>query len=160
MADEPSTQSVSSAPPDEGSESPPAPSRRVLAAVERVWELEQNPDSECNIDDWEMADSNQSKIGRTAEHAALLLDVFGLVKPVDDKQLTTVQKGLVTEALSSVLEVTKEIRLLTLLAQKPLKRLSIVDDPELCVYLGCVVCYAAISEIMLMPCCHLALCEV
>lgn len=132
----------------------------MLAAIDRVWDLEVNPDSDCTIDDWDTANPNPSKIGRAAEHAALLLDVFGRVKPVDDTHLTPVQKGLVTKALSSVLEITQEMQLLAVQADGPLERLPVAVDPELSVDLGCVVCYARISNMLLMPCCHLALCDV
>lgn len=144
----------------EDSETSPEPSRRVLAAIEQVWELEQNPGTDGSIDDWDTADRNLSKIGRAAEHAAVLLDVFARVKPVDDNQLTIVQKGLVTKALSSVLEMTQQLRVLAVMADTPLEPLPVPEDPELNVYLGCVVCYARVCDMLLMPCCHLALCEV
>lgn len=156
-----STQPVSDGPPrDHEPETPPAISRRVLAAIERVWDLEQNPDPDCNIDDWDIANPNESKIGRAAEHAALLLDVFSRVKPVDDSQLTTVQKGLIAKALSSILEITQHIRVLAATASIPLEPLPVADDPALSVYLGCVVCYARVSDMLMMPCRHLTLCEV
>lgn len=82
---------------DDSIDTPPTPSRRVLAAMERVWDLERTTGHSlnCNIDDWDIANPNPSKLGRAAEHASLVLDVFCRVKPVDDNQLTQVQKGLI-----------------------------------------------------------------
>lgn len=136
----------------------------MLDRIERIWDLERNADNGDNPD-WDIADldignSNPSKIGRAAERASLLLDLFCYVKPVDDNQLTVVQNGLITKALTSVLEITQFLRVLAVTEDRPLGPLPVTDDPELSVYSGCVVCYARVAEILLMPCRHLTLCEV
>lgn len=101
-----------------------------------------------------------SPIGLGALHASFLLDVFARVKPADDALLTGVQKDLVTKALAEVLDITQQMRVLTMRAEEPLVRLRIPDDPEMCVHLRCTVCYASVCEIVLLLCGHVVLCEV
>lgn len=105
-------------------------------------------------------DHATSAIGLAALHASFLLDVFARVKPADDALLTRVQKDLVSKALAEVLDITRQIRVLTVRAGEPLVPLRVPDDPEMCVYLGCTVCYASVCEIVLVPCGHVVLCEV
>lgn len=144
----------------------------IVALIERVWNLEiisQNRDtaqgSDPNIhskdDDPLLSEVlDTSDLGQAAEHASLLLDVFSRVKPVDDRQITTVQKRLITTALTSVLGITRQLRVLTVSANEPLESLPMADDADLKVDAGCIVCYERIADRVLMPCRHLTLCEV
>lgn len=137
---------------------------RRLAAVERVWELEQRPDApSTSVTDWDRTDPDPTDLGGTAEYAAVLLDVFSRVKPVDDTQLMGVHRRLVGKALISVLELTRRLRVLQVAEDgedEGLQPLPVQDDPALSVYAGCVVCYAEVADMLLMPCRHLTLCEV
>lgn len=63
-------------------------------------------------------------------------------------------------ALTSVLEITQQLRVLDVAADTPLDLLPVTDDPALTGYLGCIVCYARVADMLLMPCRHLTLCEV
>lgn len=151
--------------PQSGANTPTGPrlEPRQLAAVERVWELEQRPDApSSSFDNWDSANPDFSDLGGTADYAALLLDVFSRVKPVDDTQLMAVHRQLVGKALISVLEITRRLRVLEAAADddEGLEPLPVPDEPALSVYSGCVVCYAAVADILLMPCRHLTLCEV
>lgn len=135
-----------------------------MAAVERVWELERRPDApSTGFTDWDVAGPVSDDLGATADYAALLLDVFSRVKPVDDAQLMAVHRRLVDKALVSVLEITRCLRVIESAGDQVdegLQPLPLPDDPALCVYAGCVVCYAVVADMLLMPCHHLILCEV
>lgn len=67
------------------------------------------------------------------------------------------------KALISVLELTRWLRVLQAAEDSEdegLEPLPVQDDPALSVYAGCVVCFAAVADMLLMPCRHLTLCEV
>lgn len=130
----------------------PDPAPRRMTAVEQVWQLERTPGVEpANING---APPDPADLAQTADHAALLLAAFSRVKPPDDTQLTPLHKQLVSEALTAVLNLTRRIRVLADEELEPLPRL---EDPA---YAGCVVCYSALADTLLVPCCHLMLCEV
>lgn len=157
---------------DERPQESPTLNPAIVALIERVWNLEiisQNRDtaqgSDPNIhskdDDPLLSEAlDTSDLGQAAEHASLLLDVFSRVKPVDDRQITTVQKRLITTALTSVLGITRQLRVLSVSANEPLESLPMAGDAELKVDAGCIVCYERIADRVLMPCRHLTLCEV
>lgn len=141
------------------SDDQPTLSEPLLAAIGRVWDLEQTANSDddpppfCTLPD-------PSNLGQVAEYASLLLDVFSRVKPVDDSQLTTVQTRLIATALTSVLAITQQLRVLAVSANEPLEPLPAAHDDALSIYSGCVVCYSRLADMLLMPCRHLTLCEV
>lgn len=157
----------------ESSQTVPTLSPALINAIEQIWCLEQSigaaQNSNSDIYDWGgntppfSIASTPLNLGQTAEHASLLLDVFSRVKPVDDRQLTVVQKRLVTTALTSVLSITRQLRLLAVSANEPLELLEplpVGDDIALKIDVGCVVCYERVADMVLMPCRHLTLCEV
>lgn len=137
---------------------------RRLAVVERVWELERRPNAPfASSTDWDAESPVSDDLGATATYAALLLDVFSRVKPVDDAQLAGVHRRLVDKALVSVMEITRRLRVLECAGERTddgIDPLLLPHDPELNVYAGCVVCFAAVADVLLMPCRHLMLCEV
>lgn len=141
------------------SDNRPAVNGSLLAAIEQVWELEQTADTDNDRPPFS-APSDPSNLSQVAEHASLLLDIFSRVKPVDDRQLTAVQKRLITTALASVLTITQQLRILEVSANEPLNALLDAHDDALNVYSGCVVCYARVADMLMMPCRHLTLCEV
>lgn len=137
---------------------------RLVATVGRVWELQRTPGAAPNsIGDWDGTAPDPADLAQAADYAALLLDVFSRVKPVNDTQLAPVHKELVEKALISVLGIKRRLRVIEVSEDgndQGLEPMPVPEEPSLSVYSGCVVCYAAVSDILLVPCHHLTLCEV
>lgn len=131
---------------------------RLVATVERVCELRQTPSAASKIlGDWDGTAPDPGDLAQAADYAALLLEVFSRLRPVDDAKLETVHKELVAKAFVSVLEITRRLRALE---ASPDAGREELEEPSLNIYSGCSVCYAAVANVLLIPCAHLALCEV
>lgn len=145
----------------------PAGSSADIAALERTWDLASPPDPASSVDDsttdsaFDTATPDSSDLAGTARHAARLLDAFSRTSlPPVVVGITTVQKRLLTTVLTSVLTLTREARVQAALANESLEALPVAEDVALRPDSACVVCYARLAEMVLMPCWHLTLCEV
>lgn len=101
---------------------------------------------------------NPSNMSETALHASLLLATFAYDNPTPD--VTPAQRELLTDALKSVLTITRQIRVHSALVNDILDPLPVDDDVALRPDSGCVVCYERVADMVLMPCSHLTVCEV
>lgn len=127
-----------------------------IAALERTWAVVPSPPAV--IDDWteHPPPPTRSSLAETAGRASRLLDAFArAIAPPDVGGITPVQQSQLT-----VLSITREVRLYAALANEPLEPLPVADDVALRPDSACIVCYARLTEILLLPCSHLTLCEV
>lgn len=132
-----------------------------IAALERTWAVVPSPPAV--IDDWteDRHPPTRSSLAETAGRASLLLHAFARATPLPDVGgITPVQQSQLTDALTALLSITREVRVQAALANEPLEPLPVADDVALRPDSACIVCYARLADIVLLPCAHLTLCEV
>lgn len=140
-----------------------------ITALERTWDP-RPPTAVTDSHDW-IVDENQpftsltapdpSNTLGTALHASHLLLLFSRAWPAPDPAaITTVQRGQLTAALTSILTITREVRVHDTGVGKRLSALPVGDDVALVLDSSCIVCYARVADMVLVPCWHLILCGV
>ncbi|KAL0639023.1 hypothetical protein Q9L58_001904 [Maublancomyces gigas] len=130
----------------------------LVAAVEQAGELQQTRGEASKIiGHWDGPAPDPEDLGRAADYAAHLLELFMRVKPADDAQIGTEHKELLVRVMSSLPGMTRRIQALELGTDGDGERQK---SPSLIIPSGCAVCYSAVADMALMPCGHLALCEV
>lgn len=130
------------------------PTFTVIGALERTWrplpfagpELDTWVDPTPISTDLLTTSPDPTNLVAIALHTSLLLDAFVRISPAPIDAVTTTQQSLLSTALTSLLAITRQ--------------LHIVADVGSLQEGGCVVCYARAADTVLVPCWHLALCEV
>lgn len=97
-----------------------------------------------------------TNIGRVAEDASVLLELFSRTIPENGRKIDNEHKQMINDAFDHILKIKKEFRVMTTEGLEPLTPES--DDMK--VDAGCIICYSYIADTVLMPCKHLALCTV
>lgn len=139
-----------------------------INALERTWGPTP-PTAVTDMDDWSTDENlspsltapNPSNIIETALHASRLLVAFSRAWPAPvAASITAVQRGQLTTALTSILTITREVRVHDSSVGEPLHPLPVADDVAFVVDSACIVCYARVADTLLVPCNHLMLCGV
>lgn len=94
-----------------------------------------------------------TNIGRVAEDASVLLELFSRTIPENDRKIDDEHKQMINDAFNHILKIKKEFRMMTTEGIEP-------ESDDMKVDAGCIICYSYIADTVLMPCKHLALCTV
>lgn len=130
----------------------------LVAAVEQASELQQTRGEASKIiGHWDGPAPDPKDLGQTADYAAHLLELFLRVRPADDAQIGIEHKELLAKVMRSLTGMTRRVQALELGMDGDGERRML---PSLIIPSGCAVCYSAVADMALMPCGHLALCEV
>lgn len=146
---------------------PPAGSQAEISALERSWAL-LPPRDPTTVIDAGGADlalfsiaADPVNISDLARHTSRLADAFSHgASPAVPGAISAVQQRLLTAALTSILALTREVRVHAALENEALEPLPVADDVALRPNSACVVCYVRLADMVLMPCWHLVLCWV
>ncbi|KAL0636941.1 hypothetical protein Q9L58_004044 [Maublancomyces gigas] len=140
-----------------------------IIALERTWDPTP-PTVITDFDDWSVDENrpytsltapDPSNILGTAIHASNLLVSFSRAWPFPvPAAITAVQRGQLTAALTSILTITREVRVHDSGVGERLSALPVGDDLALVLDSACIVCYACVADTVLVPCWHLMLCAV
>lgn len=92
---------------------------------------------------------------RAAAGASILLDRFSRTNPGVDGKFSAADKKLVDNALTSILQIQKELRLIDAIDGS-----TVLPRPQLDGGGVCIICYETVADTLLLPCKHLVLCTV
>lgn len=99
-------------------------------------------------------------LGKAAEDASILLELFSKTKPADDKQIGDGHKQLISNALESVLKIHRALTNEDIELESVLGSEAEVEVEDLKMDVGCIICFHQVADTAFMPCGHLAVCGV
>lgn len=135
-----------------------------ISALECTWAPRPPSDPITLIDPWDtdlallafVPDRNDLR--ESARHTSRLLDAFA--NAGSPGSISTVQHRLLTTAVTTILAISREVRVQSVLGGDALHTLPGMDEDLLKPDSPCIVCYDRIADTVLVPCCHLVLCAV
>lgn len=135
-----------------------------ISALEYTWARPPPSDTIPLIDPWDtdlallafVPDRND--LLESARHTSRLLEAFANAGSPDS--ISNVQHRLLTTAVTTILSISREVRVQSALGGDTLHTLPGMDEDLLKPDSPCIVCYDRIADTVLVPCCHLVLCAV
>lgn len=101
-------------------------------------------------------------LGKVAEDASILLELFSKTKPDDDEDIDNEHTQLIDSALKSILKIQTELRVIAARKNRSIESLEppALETDDTNIDAACIICYSEISDVVFIPCKHLAVCTV